>query len=742
MSKSEYLKTIENQQQRITRLEQRFSDVVTAYKNLQKEKDALESTMKILSSASSTGTGTTLSSMVANGVINNAIIKENNDSGSEAESGISTGTSSVVEQTIQDKLNTLQQNVTIITEQKTKMELMYQTEKKKLKTENEELKGLLDEAKAENIILNQKYETELKELKSRFRQSQRDREREVADHGVMVRELQTLVSAERNTRELIEQQLEECRVKISPLESQIEKFKKENLNLTQQYQSKLSETKEKGASDIEDMKRSKEKINELQIQLKDLETKYNDELRTASKQNQYIEKKMNSLINENEVKVAKLETHIAELSDQIGAIEKQRSQDQLIIQRLKDRISQLNMENSVLTTASSTSIEQDLNGDDETKSNDIDIEQNTNDLDTLMKRISKLKVLIRLVNERFGKALTIEDVLNIDREVGKDSISTTTNGHPSDQLHTKCHEEMDRLKSELEKYKTKTLAAFKAKTFKETNTTKEMDDLRAQMEQLREKLYSTQTLYNNENQRHMHVVEKLETCLKTINEQHRQEVEQMMSKKRIEINELECELEKHRERTARILNEKEREIEAIKKLFTGETTKLNENEEILTVSTEDSTSVNDLFSRSCSSPPLPITDNVNLLYFVQEQQLRDQELSQLRKQRRELELSLRDIQQHHSYEINQLKQTIEQLNDDIEHLKLSNIRNNTTVHDFDYIKNVFYHYLITNDISVKQTMVNALMTILHFSSKEKLKINDYQKKANTISWFYNTNPNK
>ncbi len=33
-------------------------------------------------------------------------------------------------------------------------------------------------------------------------------------------------------------------------------------------------------------------------------------------------------------------------------------------------------------------------------------------------------------------------------------------------LHSKCQEEIDRLKNELDKYRNKTVAAFKAKTFK------------------------------------------------------------------------------------------------------------------------------------------------------------------------------------------------------------------------------------------------------------------------------------
>jgi hypothetical protein len=75
----------------------------------------------------------------------------------------------------------------------------------------------------------------------------------------------------------------------------------------------------------------------------------------------------------------------------------------MIIQRLKERIAQLDVENSLLTKASSTSIEQDntdLTNEDE----------NPHDLDTLLKRIAKLKVLIRVANDRFGKSLTIEGI--------------------------------------------------------------------------------------------------------------------------------------------------------------------------------------------------------------------------------------------------------------------------------------------------------------------------------------------
>ncbi len=142
----------------------------------------------------------------------------------------------------------------------------------------------------------------------------------------------------------------------------------------------------------------------------------------------------------------------------------------------------MDVENSLLTKASSTITEYE----------DIDstnVDENHYDLDTLLKRISKLKVLIRVANDRFGKSLTIEgrfwktkifillslllrwiDILNIDREISSGTTININGNNLSSEnnkiLHSKCQEEIDRLKTELDKYRNKTVAAFKAKTFK------------------------------------------------------------------------------------------------------------------------------------------------------------------------------------------------------------------------------------------------------------------------------------
>lgn len=75
----------------------------------------------------------------------------------------------------------------------------------------------------------------------------------------------------------------------------------------------------------------------------------------------------------------------------------------MIIQRLKERIAQLDVENSLLTKATAASMSEDAN---HVTSDDQD--GNHPDFDSLMKYISKLKVAIRQAHERFGKSLTVE----------------------------------------------------------------------------------------------------------------------------------------------------------------------------------------------------------------------------------------------------------------------------------------------------------------------------------------------
>lgn len=76
----------------------------------------------------------------------------------------------------------------------------------------------------------------------------------------------------------------------------------------------------------------------------------------------------------------------------------------MTIQRLKERLAQLDVENALLTKATATTFEQEQ----QNPWDDLDNPENHHDFESLMKHLAKMKVLIRVANDRFGKSLTIE----------------------------------------------------------------------------------------------------------------------------------------------------------------------------------------------------------------------------------------------------------------------------------------------------------------------------------------------
>jgi GRIP and coiled-coil domain-containing protein 1 len=253
-------------------------------------------------------------------------------------------------------------------------------------------------------------------------------------------------------------------------------------------------------------------------------------------------------------------------------------------------------------------------------------------------------------------------------------------------------------------------------------------------------------LYNAETDCHRQNVDNLQAMLNTTRDQHRHELDQLFHRKRAEINELECELEKQRDRTVRLLEEKDRELDTLKKQLLPTTNSIDINDNASNELKTTTTILSELFPQSVSSTiggPMTLNtiDNNNLLYFIQEQQMREQELVTLRKQRHELETTIRDLHKKYTFEMSQLQINNEQLHDDLERMQLSEQRKQILTqneHNIDYIKNVFYHYLLANDVQVKHTMANALMTILQFSNKEKSKI-ESQKITHSLTtatnWF-------
>lgn len=110
---------------------------------------------------------------------------------------------------------------------------------------------------------------------------------------------------------------------------------------------------------------------------------------------------------------------------------------------------------------------------------------------------------------------------------------------------------------------------------------------------------------------------------------------------------------------------------------------------------------------------------MTVLYFAQEQARKDVDITSLRKQKRELEVALRDLQFSSVTKQEQLFEEIDRLKEEIRKLDRSISREGANL---EYLKNVTYKYLICPDPVGKQQMLNAITTILQFSPQEKTSV--------------------
>jgi len=135
-------------------------------------------------------------------------------------------------------------------------------------------------------------------------------------------------------------------------------------------------------------------------------------------------------------------------------------------------------------------------------------------------------------------------------------------------------------------------------------------------------------------------------------------------------------------------------------------------------SCERQSSEDEAVTRLLATPPGG-QGEMTLLYFAQEQARKDVEMTALRKQKRELELALRDLQASTAAKQESLHEEIDCLKEEIRKLGRSISREGANL---EYLKNVTYKFLICHDPVGKQQMLNAITTILQFSPQEKSSV--------------------
>ncbi|CAG5058773.1 unnamed protein product [Parnassius apollo] len=352
LSKQELISTITKQTDQIKRYEARLRDVVTAYKGLVKEKEALEISLKALSK------GETAS-----------------------------------EEGSKDSVATLTQSLATLTAEKSRMEEAFQADKK---VTREKYENMLAAMREETKTLVQQHLVEVSNLKAKISYEIQEREKERADHAAMMKELHMKLTSERKTKEKLEDKI------VHSTESQVSQaeLEKRVRDLSSSLEASQRRLQRAEARTVE----TPALLVRLQQKLALLEQSHSIAIREEQIKAKRAEESARKICARQEERVALLEGKLAELSQTIGEYDLRRRRDQQTIQQLKESLN-----GSLLDKIASKRDEtQQRSETDNEKLADSEY------LQTLIDKIHILKKELIAENEKLGNPIDIATVFTVD----------------------------------------------------------------------------------------------------------------------------------------------------------------------------------------------------------------------------------------------------------------------------------------------------------------------------------------
>ncbi|CAC5407469.1 GCC1 [Mytilus coruscus] len=622
-TRSELVKTVETQKEKLQKYEAKLRDVIQAYKGVIKEKDALEASIKALTSSRQKD-------------------KDENQQSIQDPLNVSQEDKSANENSSDDKPNedqiqTLTTSLFTLTQEKSKVEASYVADKKRLLTENEELTKKISE--------------EQEQSKQKFQQLE-EQVQELEDATAALKEKEKLVP---NLSEVYEKRLKDLSAEL------------------QNVKEKLRESEHKAKQPSPEFLELQKQMECLKIQN---QKQINQEQRNLDESEKILQQ--HSMHSEERTEMPRPNNNT----------------------KLKERVTQLDLENTALSHSQSSG----------TYGQDDD----TSDPQVFADKILNLKDLLKSANKHSENPVKLKDLFTDEEDV-------TLNDCP---FCDKAKDGYEQVKEEFERYKLRAQSVLKNKNTKDTGPSKEIEALRSQITDLREKVKSLHLQHEDECEKLKQKAENSHKAMINLTEKHKHDVALMEAEHRHKMNELEMEIKKQRDRTVSLLAEKDRELD----FFRHQNFEANPyyphlrnppdsgaSAELPQDLNRQKTEEEEAVSRLLNLRSLGQNDS-NMLFFSQEIARKDVEINSLRKQKHQLETTLRELQVTASTKEEELHDRIEGMKEEIRKCERDKSREGANL---EYLKNVAYKFLITTDPQSKQQMLNAITTILQFSPQEK-----------------------
>lgn len=678
-SKRDLESLVTSQKEQLIRYETRLKDVVTAYKGLLKEKEALESSLAALTSAKDESSDKPST--------------KNND---EADAQSSTNTKSPTdtnannENATQTQVLTLMNSLATLSAEKSRMEASFQADKKQIRSQLNQKDNQINELQEKIKSMSQQAASDLENYKAKLIVERQEHEKETSNQMLMIRELQKLYADERHLKDNIEMQLNNLKTQFAANDNSDGRIKELQLQL-KEAKTKLKQFEAQKESNSSHDNSSI--LQQLQNEMSQLKEQHAVAIKSEQKRAHIAEERNKKLAAIHEDRVANLEARLAELSATVGTYDRLRHQDQESIQALKRKLQNL----IPASGSSGTSAERSFEARRLSKTSQ-------NDLSSVVDEIMRLKKILLAENAKSSNPFDISKIFTVgsnhrqcEEDASKQQTLLDAARNDCSKLHEVIHVQKSHIATLQEKVKV---------------LNRNIDEQEVEIKQQEERLRQA-------------VKEERAKWAATLND--------MENECRFKLNEMEQQLQKQRVRSLHLLDEKENEIKTLQTSFdvfaqpramsnlnsTTSTTKDESN-----ASGDESgppTKNSERKISSSNAKSLGMGENCHMLHYANEIARKDIEIAGLRKTKYAAETALRKALQDKATREEDLKEQIAQLKQEVDRLERCKTREGANL---EYLKNVFISFLSSKSIEGKGHMINAIGAVLQFTPAEIQIINN------------------
>ncbi|EDV91273.1 GRIP and coiled-coil domain-containing protein 1 [Drosophila grimshawi] len=664
---------VSTQKEQLSRYEKRLKDVVTAYKGLLKEKEALETSLAAHAEATAVA-----SDPGANPCDVPSASADAADGGSDDDRG-----------QLQTQIITLMNSLATLSAEKSRMEASFQADKKQLRTQIAQKDQTVQELQAKAKEQQLRAKQDVDEVKAKWIVERQEREKETNNQMIMLRELQKLYADERHLKENIEMQLNNFKTQFASNEGENSRLRELQLQLKEaRAQLKHSQAKADQTTAAAQASENSALLQQVRQEMQQLKEQHAVAIKQEQRRVLRAEEQSRRQTALHEDRVANLEARLAELSSTVGSYDRLRQQDQDNIHALKQQLHEL--EQAHKGNAPAPGLLSDA------------------DMGSLVDEIVRLKKLLINANARSSNPIDLSQVLG---SIGSSHAAKAVDSH------VQCEQQLQNLQQQL------------------------LDTNKHQRAQLEQKIQLQQThiqtlqdkvqvLNRNIDDAELELKQqgdKMRMALKNERAKWQEAKAELENETRCKLNELEQLLQKQRQRSLQLLDEKEQEIKTLQtsfEVFHKPNASPLEATESFAYSS-DADSVADVEGEreaklKVKPKKLSLGDNCHMLHYANELARKDIEITTLRKSKYAAESTLRKAIQDKVSAQQEMHEKIEYLEEQVDRLERCKTREGANL---EYLKNVIISFIVTRDADDKRHMLNAISAVLQFTTLEMQTIN-------------------